>query len=182
MSAIGNDIAGAGLALVGRDEWEEEQVQDNTTGVSGAASGLQRGHQRYAWALVAMLWVISFLNYADRSVLSAVMPQIRTDFQLSPPQLALLSSSFLWVYAIAASFAGYLGDRFSRKRVILMGLVAWSLMTFLTPLAGSFVIFVMLRALTGLGEASYYPSGTALMLGEAAALTVLLGAKLFGLY
>jgi MFS family permease len=117
----------------------------------------------YAWVLVGILWVISFFNYADRSVLSAVMPQVRTDFHLTPPQLGLLSSSFLWVYAFAASLAGYLGDRFSRKRVILAGLVAWSTVTFLTPLSGSFLIFVLLRAATGLGEASYYPAGTALI-------------------
>ena len=142
-------------------------MQNNITGAPAAAlaggTSFRRSTRGYAWALVGMLWVISFLNYADRSVLSAVMPQIRTDFGLTPPQLALLSSSFLWVYAIAASLAGYLGDRFSRKRVILAGLVTWSLLTFMTPLAGSFVIFVLLRALTGLGEASYYPAGTALI-------------------
>ena len=136
---------------------------DTAIAPSAGSRASTGGASRYAWALVAMLWVISFLNYADRSVLSAVMPQIRSDFNLSPPQLALLSSSFLWVYAIAASFAGYLGDRFSRKRVILAGLVTWSLLTFLTPLAATFGIFVMLRALTGLGEASYYPAGTALI-------------------
>ncbi|MBV8455619.1 MAG: MFS transporter, partial [Acetobacteraceae bacterium] len=117
----------------------------------------------YAWALVAMLWAVSFCNYADRSVLSAVMPQIRTEFGLSLPQLGLLSSAFLWVYAIAASPAGYIGDRFSRKKVIVAGLVAWSIVTFLSPLAGSFTLFLLLRALTGLGEASYYPTGTALI-------------------
>jgi MFS family permease len=117
----------------------------------------------YAWALVAMLWAVSFCNYADRSVLSAVMPQIRTEFALSLPQLGLLSSAFLWVYAIAASPAGYIGDRFSRKKVIVAGLVAWSIVTFLSPLAGSFAVFLLLRALTGLGEASYYPTGTALI-------------------
>jgi MFS family permease len=142
-------------------------VQKRIIGASATAlSGrsLSDGPARtYAWALVAMLWVISFLNYADRSVLSAVMPQIRSEFQLTPPQLALLSSSFLWVYAVAASLAGYLGDRFSRKRVILAGLVTWSLLTFLTPFAGTFAIFVLLRAFTGLGEASYYPAGTALI-------------------
>jgi len=117
----------------------------------------------YAWVLVGILWVISFFNYADRSVLSAVMPQVRAEFDLTPPELGLLSSSFLWVYAVAASLAGYIGDRWSRKRVILAGLTAWSIVTFLTPLAGSFAIFVILRALTGLGEASYYPAGTALI-------------------
>jgi MFS family permease len=120
-------------------------------------------HSVYPWILVAMLWAVSFCNYADRSVLSAVMPAIRTEFGLSLTELGLLSSAFLWVYAIAASPAGYIGDRFSRKKVIVTGLVTWSVVTFLSPLAGSFMVFLVLRALTGLGEASYYPTGTALI-------------------
>ncbi len=127
---------------------------------------VQRGsatHSVYPWVLVAMLWAVSFCNYADRSVLSAVMPAVRTEFGLSLTELGLLSSAFLWVYAIAASPAGYIGDRFSRKKVIVAGLVTWSVVTFLSPLAGSFMVFLLLRALTGLGEASYYPTGTALI-------------------
>ncbi len=117
----------------------------------------------YPWVLVAMLWAVSFCNYADRGVLTAVMPNIRTEFNLSLTELGLLSSAFLWVYAIAASPAGYIGDRFSRKKVIIVGLVAWSVVTFLSPLAGTFLVFLVLRALTGLGEATYYPTGTALI-------------------
>ena len=117
----------------------------------------------YPWVLVAMLWAVSFCNYADRGVLTAVMPNIGTEFNLSLTELGLLSSAFLWVYAIAATPAGYIGDRFSRKKVIVTGLVAWSVITFASPLAGSFMLFLVLRALTGLGEASYYPTGTALI-------------------
>jgi MFS family permease len=117
----------------------------------------------YPWVLVAMLWAVSFCNYADRGVLTAVMPNIGTEFKLSLTELGLLSSAFLWVYAIAATPAGYLGDRFSRKKVIMTGLVAWSIITFVSPLAASFMLFLVLRALTGLGEASYYPTGTALI-------------------
>ncbi|MFC0410727.1 MFS transporter [Roseomonas elaeocarpi] len=128
-----------------------------------ALRGEAVGRGRYKWSLVLMLWLVSFLNYADRNAITAVMPQLRQDFALDNVQLGLLSSAFLWVYAIAASFAGYLGDRFSRRLVILGGLVVWSLVTFVTPLAGGFGAFIVLRALTGLGEASYYPSGTALI-------------------
>lgn len=117
----------------------------------------------YKWALVVMLWLVSFINYADRNTITAVMPQLREEFHLTNTELGLLSSAFLWVYAIAASFAGYLGDRFSRRLVILTGLVVWSLVTFATPLASGFAMFLVLRALTGLGEASYYPSGTAMI-------------------
>jgi MFS family permease len=118
---------------------------------------------RYKWAVVGMLWLVSFCNYADRSALSGVMPQVRVWFGLTNPQLGMLTTCFLWVYAGSAALLGYLGDRFSRKIVILTGLVFWSIMCVLTPLASSFIALLIIRGLTGFGEASYYPAGTALI-------------------
>jgi len=132
-------------------------------GIASVPAGARSTTDNYKWLLVGMLWLVSFFNYADRNALAAVLPQIRAEYGMTDTELGLLSSSFLWVYAIAASPAGWLGDRFSRKAVILAGLVAWSVVTFLTPFAGGLMSFVVLRALTGLGEASYYPAGTALI-------------------
>lgn len=115
------------------------------------------------WQVVGMLWLVSFINYADRNAVTAVMPMLRSDFDLNNTLLGLVSSSFLWVYAVSSLLVGYLGDRFSRKWVIIWGLSSWSLMTFLSPLASLFPLFLLLRALTGLGEACYYPAGTALI-------------------
>ncbi|MGJ8517027.1 MFS transporter [Carnimonas bestiolae] len=115
------------------------------------------------WGVVGLLWLVSFINYADRNAITAVMPMIRSDFQLDNAALGLLSSSFLWVYASAAMLVGVLGDRYSRKWVIIWGLVAWSFFTLVSPLASIFPLFLILRALTGLGEACYYPAGTALI-------------------
>lgn len=117
----------------------------------------------YKWQLVGLLWMVSFFNYADRNTLSAVMPYVKATYNLSNVELGLLSSSFLWVYALAASPAGWLGDKLGHKKVIVGGLLMWSTVTFLTPFAGGLMGFVILRALTGLGEACYYPSGTALI-------------------
>jgi MFS family permease len=47
--------------------------------------------------------------------------------------------------------------------VIISGLTFWSACTFLSPVFASFVGFIAMRALTGLGEATYYPSATALI-------------------
>ena len=110
-----------------------------------------------------MLWVISFFNYADRSAISAVMPKLRIQYGFSDAELGLLSTAFFWVYSLAAPLGGFLGDRFPRKRVILGALVFWSALTAATPLAWSLTLFVIVRALTGLGEAFYYPAGTAMI-------------------
>ena len=125
----------------------------------------------HPWSTVAMLWCVSFFNYADRTALFTVMPIIRGEYHLTATQLGLLSSVFLWIYALAALPAGWLADRFSRRKVILSGLIAWSAITFLTPFAGSFTLLLLLRALTGLGEAAYYPAGTALISDHHAART-----------
>jgi MFS family permease len=117
----------------------------------------------YAWLLVAMLWCVSFLNAADRSVIVAVMPSIRHEFGLTDTQLALISSVFFWTYALAALGLGRLGDSARRTRVVTYGLVFWSIATAFVPLASSFAMLLMLRATVAVGEAAYYPTATALI-------------------
>ncbi|MCP3734307.1 MFS transporter [Sphingomonas sp. RP10(2022)] len=118
---------------------------------------------RYPWVLVALLWVASFLNAADRSILVATMPQIRDAFGLSATQLALVSSIFFWVYAFAAFVSGRIGDATRRSRVIAYGLVFWSIATGAMSLAAGFGMLLAIRAAVALGESSYYPSATALI-------------------
>ena len=120
-------------------------------------------HPRYPWALVALLWMVAFLNSADRSILPAVLPQLRSEFGLTPTQLALFGSVFFWIYAVAAFFFGRAGDSARRSRVILYGLIFWSIATGLTPLSTGFVMLLAFRGLVALGEASYYPTATALI-------------------
>jgi len=117
----------------------------------------------YKWAIVLMLWFVSFFNYADRSAITAVMPKLRIQYGFTNAELGLLSAAFFWVYSLAAPLGGFLGDRFPRKWVILGALVFWSSTTAATPLGGSLAMFIILRALTGLGEAFYYPAGTAMI-------------------
>lgn len=118
---------------------------------------------RYPWILVALLWVASFLNAADRSILVATMPQIRDEFGLSATQLALVNSVFFWIYAFAAFASGRVGDATRRSRVIAYGLVFWSIATGAMSLAAGFAMLLAVRATVALGESTYYPSATALI-------------------
>jgi sugar phosphate permease len=118
---------------------------------------------RYPWILVGLLWLVAFLNSADRTILIAVMPQIRTQFGLTQTQLAVISSTFFWIYAVAAFFSGRLGDRAPRSRVILYGLAFWSVATGVASLATGVVMLIALRGLVALGESTYFPAATALI-------------------
>jgi len=121
--------------------------------------------QRYAWLVVALLWLVALLNYLDRQVIFSVFPLLQSDsdLNLSNLQLGLLSTVFLWVYGLLSPLSGFLGDRFGRKRVVILSLFVWSLVTWATGYAPNFTCLLWARALMGVSEACYIPAGLALI-------------------
>jgi len=117
----------------------------------------------YKWRIVAMLWCISFFNYADRQAIFSVFPLLEREMHLTPVQLGLLGSGFAWVYGLAAPLAGMMVDRARRKTVILGGLHAWSLICVATVLSRNFTHLFLFRAAEGLGETFYFPASTSLI-------------------
>lgn len=105
-----------------------------------------------------MLWLVCFLNYADRQAIFSVFPLIKQQLNLSDVQLGVLGSAFMATYALIGPVAGWLCDRFARKTLVLGGLVFWSLITAATALSHTFSVLVLCRALCGLGEAFYFPA------------------------
>lgn len=118
---------------------------------------------RYAIYVLALMFGINFLNYMDRWVASAVAPLIQAEFNLSDFNVGLLGSAFTLVYAVGALPFGLWADRGVRKTVIVAGVSIWSVATLLTGLTTNFVQLFAMRALLGVGEASYYPAGTSLL-------------------
>lgn len=117
----------------------------------------------YPWVLIGLLWLVAFLNAADRNILIAVLPELKTEFGLTNSQLALLGSVFFWVYAVGAFIVGRVGDSVRRTRVIIVGLIFWSIATGMSALATGFALLLSMRALVAVGESAYYPTATALI-------------------
>ena len=73
----------------------------------------------YPWVIVAVLWVVAFLNYLDRILITSMRDPIVNEFSLTDAQFGLLTSVFLWSYGFLSPLGGYLADRYSRKKVII---------------------------------------------------------------
>ena len=110
-----------------------------------------------------MLWLVCFLNYADRQAIFSVFPLIKQQMHLSDVQLGVLGTAFMAAYALVGPVAGWLCDRYPRKSLVLGGLVFWSLITAATELIRTFPALVVCRALCGLGEAFYFPAAMSLL-------------------
>ncbi len=110
-----------------------------------------------------MLWFVCFFNYADRQALSGVAPKLKEEFGFTNDDIGLIGSAFMWVYAAAAPLAGFIGDRFRRKDLILGGCLFWSFITVTTGWCGKLWQFVSVRALEGFGETFYFPASMSLV-------------------
>jgi MFS family permease len=117
----------------------------------------------YAWAVVFMLWWISFFNYADRQAIFSVFPLLEHEMGLTLADKGLLGSSFALVYGIGALFAGMVVDQVRRKTAILGGLQVWSVICVATAFSRNFRSLLFFRAAEGLGETFYYPASTSLL-------------------
>lgn len=117
-----------------------------------------------AWTAVAFLWLAAGSNYLTRTMLTTMRGSILHEIPMSDAQFGLLTSGFLWTYALASPFAGFFADRFSRRLVVCVSLSAWSVLTCLTAFAQSFEQFLVLRVLLGLSQAFYIPAAVALII------------------
>jgi predicted MFS family arabinose efflux permease len=110
--------------------------------------------------MLAFLSLSYMLSYFDRLLMAMVGEMVKTEFHLSDRDLSVLNgAAFVVIYGACGVIAGWLADRFNRKRILLVALVAWSLVSMLGAFARTFGQLVLARAAIGVGEASNVPAG-----------------------
>ncbi|HET6150293.1 MAG TPA: MFS transporter [Polyangia bacterium] len=108
-----------------------------------------------ARAALGILSGLNLLNYIDRYLASGMLPLIAADLKLTDADSGLLFSAFIVTYVLVSPLAGWLGDRRARFPLAAVGVLIWSAATFGSGLAPTLAVFLVVRALVGVGEASY---------------------------
>lgn len=119
---------------------------------------------RRAWLTVAILMVAYVISFIDRQILNLLVAPVRRDLAISDTQMSyLLGLSFALFYTVCGIPIGRLADVRSRRGVIAVGIVFWSLMTAGCGLARSYLSFLLFRIGVGVGEATLSPSAYSLI-------------------
>jgi ACS family hexuronate transporter-like MFS transporter len=112
----------------------------------------------YQVLLVALLSLNFGILFFDRNALSFVMPFVKADLRLSNTQVGLTASALSFAWAMAALLVGARADRSGRRKAYLIGAtVAFSLCSFLSGLASSFLLLLGSRLLMGLADGGIAP-------------------------
>ncbi len=117
------------------------------------------------WIVSILLSFIAALFYSDRTAFTTLFPLLRNDLGFTDMGLAAINTFYLCSFALASPLAGYLGDRFPRRRLILVSISFWSAITIVSSLVTSSTQLLALRILLGLTECLFVPNAVAL-LGE----------------
>jgi MFS family permease len=114
--------------------------------------------------ILAILLFVSILNFVDRNVISVLVEPIRHDLKLSDSQMGFLTgTAFAVTYVIFVIPAARLADRWSRRKVIAIAILVWSIMTIACGLARNAVQIFLARIGVGFGEGGSSPASQALV-------------------
>lgn len=111
----------------------------------------QSGTRAFALAMFGLLLVCYVLMSADRYHISILAPDIRAALGFSLPQMGALTTLFTLGIGIAGLPAGALIARYSRKAVLLAGIVLFSVATYLFTVATSFLSMLVFVVMQGIG-------------------------------
>ena len=118
----------------------------------------------YKWEVLLLLWMAYLLNQADRQVFNTVLPAIRDALNLTDTSIGLIATIFNLCYAFMVPMGGWVGDKFSRKWVVTIAILFWSVATMFTGLATGVIMLILLRSVaTGGGEAFFGPANYSLL-------------------
>ena len=117
---------------------------------------------RRTWTLIAVA-LATFMTYLDNNIVNVALPVIQRDLHLSTAGLEWIVSGYILVFASLLLAGGRLADVYGRKRLFAIGLVIFTVASFVAGLAGSADVLVGDRAVQGLGAALLTPTTLAII-------------------
>jgi MFS family permease len=123
-------------------------------------SGRRADYARYIFWIMT---IIGILNYLDRYIFIGAANIMGKELGFNLSDIGYISSAFLIVFTLSAIPLGAWADRSKRKNIVALCVAIWSITTTLTALAFNFLTLFVSRMILGIGEAGYYPAGTALL-------------------
>ena len=112
----------------------------------------------FRWAIVALLFFATTVNYFDRFLMGILAPLLETEIGWTELQYGYIVASFQFAYAIGTLLIGYVIDRLGTRWGFALSVTLWSIASMLHAAARSWVGFALARVGLGLSEAGNFPA------------------------
>src|ERR1700761_8592888 len=112
-----------------------------------------------AWWSVSVLMLMYVFSFIDRTIISLLVGPMKRDLNITDTEIGLLQgTAFALLYTFLGLPIARLSDRHSRKGIVAVGVLVWSVMACLCGLARSAAQLFWARVGVGFGEAALSPA------------------------
>ena len=126
------------------------------------AGGQTKRQHDPRWTLAASV-LASSLSFVDGSVLNVALPAIRASYQAGAAEVQWVVNAYLLPLSALLLLGGALGDRFGRRRLLVVGTLLFAIASLVCALAPSLKLLLAARGLQGIGAALLLPNSLALL-------------------
>lgn len=133
-----------------------------STAPSNTMTATAQQHDR-RWLTLAVLCLAVFVTVLDSTIVNVALPSLTVELGASTRELQWIVDSYLLVFTGLLLAAGGLGDRYGRRRSLLVGLVAFGATSAYAGSAASAGELIFARGLMGIGAAFIFPATLALL-------------------
>jgi putative MFS transporter len=112
---------------------------------------------RWLTGVMAILFLGWLVESYDIGLTGSVLPSLTSVYHLSTGMKSLTSISSSAGVVIGIMPAGWLADRTGRKRIMIGGTIAYSILTFLTGFAPGIAGIITMRVLAGIAMGAVFP-------------------------
>ncbi len=113
--------------------------------------------------VVAPVCAAHFLSHYYMIMLAPLFAFVRADYGVSYTDLALALAAFNVVSAVLQTPVGFLVDRIGARLVLIVGVALGTAAFAVAGIVDSFVVFIAMYAVAGLGNTTYHPADYSLL-------------------
>lgn len=114
----------------------------------------------YRWVIIALAFIITAINYMDRTALSYAIGPIQAEYKINNEQFGMVASAFAVGYMIMTTGGGIMVDRWGAHKVWSGAALVWSVCTAIMGLAANLPLLFAFRTMLGLAEGPHFPALT----------------------
>lgn len=116
------------------------------------------------WLIFLLVAIAQFMVVLDVSITNVALPTIQRDLGFGTSSLQWVITAYALFFGGFLLFGGRAADLFGRRRMLLIGMLAFTLFSFLIGISHSAVLLVVFRALQGLSAAFMSPAALSIVL------------------
>ena len=123
-------------------------------------------HHRYKWFVLINIMIGTFMAVLDATIVNVALPKIMASFGVGLDKIEWVLTAYMLALAVMLPAAAWLADRFGYKRMYFLGMLVFTLGSFLCGVSHNENMLIFSRIIQGLGAGIIQPLGMAIIVRE----------------